>query len=107
MQISRRQVTANTQYNSDGIPFISSGHPQSWLQLQRFFLDEKSYSTDEFIDPCLKQFQGPALLAYNSAIFTNTNFESLSGLRDSLKISDSLTAGKFRRSFNLVGIDLI
>ncbi len=51
----------------------------------------------------LEQYQGPALLAYNNAIFTDADFESLSRLGDSLKLHDSSTTGKFGRGFNSVG----
>jgi sacsin len=43
------------------------------------------------------------LLAYNNAVFTEKDFESLSRLGDSLKLQDGLTTGKFGRGFNSVG----
>lgn len=70
---------------------------------QRFHLDERTHPTDELINPALAQYQGPALLAYNNAIFTQKDFESLSRLGDSLKLQDGLTTGKFGRGFNSVG----
>jgi sacsin len=76
------------------------------LSLQRFILDERSHPFDELIDPKLKQYQGPALLAYNNAIFTDTDFHNLSRLGDSLKLHDGSTTGKFGRGFNSVGFCL-
>ena len=52
--------------------------------------------------PVLKKYQGPALIAYNNAVFTENDFESLSRLGNSLKIQDGLTTGKFGRGFNSV-----
>ncbi|KAE9364465.1 hypothetical protein N431DRAFT_474055 [Stipitochalara longipes BDJ] len=72
----------------------------------RFILDEKTYPVEdpaqELIDPDLEQYQGPALLAYNNAVFTDTDFENLSRLGDSLKLHDGSTTGKFGRGFNSV-----
>jgi len=71
--------------------------------LQRFILDERTHPVDELIDPKLKQYQGPALLAYNNAVFTDKDFLNLSRLGDSLKLHDGSTTGKFGRGFNSVG----
>jgi hypothetical protein len=46
--------------------------------------------------------QGPALLAYNSGVFQDDDFKSLSSLGDSLKFSDGSKTGKFGRGFNTV-----
>ncbi|RDL30678.1 Uncharacterized protein BP5553_10023 [Venustampulla echinocandica] len=68
----------------------------------RFILDETTYPVDPLIDPNIGQYQGPALLAYNNAIFTDTDFANLSRLGDSLKINDGSTTGRFGRGFNSV-----
>lgn len=65
-------------------------------------LDERTHETDQLLDPQLQKYQGPALLAYNNAEFTEKDFDSLSRLGDSLKINDGLTTGKFGRGFNSV-----
>ncbi|KAH7311155.1 sacsin-like protein, partial [Rhexocercosporidium sp. MPI-PUGE-AT-0058] len=74
----------------------------------RFILDERTYPVkdpdQEFINPSLEQYQSPALLAYNNAIFTDTDFENLSRLSNSLKLHDGSTTGKFGRGFNSVGV---
>lgn len=41
--------------------------------------------TDELLGPGLAGFQGPALLAYNDAVFTPRDFESISRVGDSKK----------------------
>ncbi|KAF4626625.1 hypothetical protein G7Y89_g11535 [Cudoniella acicularis] len=68
----------------------------------RFFLDDTSYPTDQLLDPELAKYQGPALLAYNNASFTDKDFNNLRRLGDSKKIEDGLTTGKFGRGFNSV-----
>ncbi|KFY88994.1 hypothetical protein V498_06566 [Pseudogymnoascus sp. VKM F-4517 (FW-2822)] len=68
----------------------------------RFILDERTYPTDKLINPHLRQYQGPALLAYNSAEFTPHDFSNLLNIGNSLKLQDGLTTGKFGRGFNSV-----
>jgi sacsin len=58
--------------------------------------------TDLINDEFLAQYQGPALLAFNSGLFQDKDFESLSKLGDSLKFSDGSKTGKFGRGFNTV-----
>ncbi|CAG8949651.1 hypothetical protein HYFRA_00007885 [Hymenoscyphus fraxineus] len=63
---------------------------------------EETHSAAPLQSPCLAKFQGPALLAYNSALFTESDFVSLSQLGESLKHDDGSTTGKFGRGFNTV-----
>lgn len=70
--------------------------------MQKFVLDETTYPVGQLINPCLKQYQGPALLVYNNAIFTDGDFESLRLLGDSFKINDGSTTGKFGHGFSSV-----
>ncbi len=65
-------------------------------------LDATTYPTNKLIHTELAQYQGPALLAYNNAIFRDRDFESLSRLGDSLKLDDGSTTGRFGRGFNSV-----
>ncbi|EPE26292.1 ATPase of HSP90 chaperone/DNA topoisomerase II/histidine kinase [Glarea lozoyensis ATCC 20868] len=68
----------------------------------RFHLDDRSYTTTGLMHEALAQYQGPALLAYNSGIFQDDDFKSLSSLGDSLKFLDGSKTGKFGRGFNTV-----
>ncbi|KAK0103147.1 hypothetical protein ONS95_014947 [Cadophora gregata] len=68
----------------------------------RFVLDVRTHPTQNLISPSLAQYQGPALLSYNDAIFSDKDFESLSRLGDSLKLNDGATTGRFGRGFNSV-----
>jgi len=53
----------------------------------------------------LARFQGPALLAYNSAEFKDKDFENLKHTGDSYKLDDGTTTGRFGRGFNSVGFN--
>ncbi|TVY90160.1 Sacsin [Lachnellula willkommii] len=68
----------------------------------RFVLDERSHPKNELLHDLLGQYQGPALLAYNNAQFTDRDFTSLAHIGDSGKINDGRTTGKFGRGFNSV-----
>ncbi|KAM3067186.1 hypothetical protein ACMFMG_005445 [Clarireedia jacksonii] len=68
----------------------------------KFVLDDSSYQTENLLHPTLSQYQGPALLAFNNAIFEDKDFESISRIGDSRKINDGFTTGKFGRGFNSV-----
>jgi sacsin len=48
------------------------------------------------------EYQGPSLLAYNNATFSEQDFTSLSRIGDSCKQNDGSTTGKFGRGFNAV-----
>jgi sacsin len=74
------------------------------LNYQRFIIDERTHPADQIINPKLAQYQGPALLAYNNAVFTDADFGNLSRLVDSLKLNDGSTTGRFGRGFNSVGV---
>jgi sacsin len=67
-------------------------------------LDERVHSGDNVADPKLSQFQGPAILAYNSAVFTERDFQSIQRIGDSLKktADDANKIGRFGIGFNAV-----
>ena len=73
----------------------------AWWQI--FYLDERTHPTNELIHKALAEYQGPALLTYNNAVFTENDFKSLSQLGNSKKLEDGSTTGKFGRGFNSVG----
>ena len=54
------------------------------------------------IDNGLAEHQGPALLVYNDAVFTEADFNSLLRLGDSVKMQNKLATGKFGLGFNSV-----
>ncbi|KAH8668096.1 hypothetical protein BGZ60DRAFT_528433 [Tricladium varicosporioides] len=68
----------------------------------RFFLDETRHTEKDLIHPELQKYQGPALLAFNNAEFTDRDFQNLRRLGNSLKINDGSTTGKFGLGFSSV-----
>ena len=50
----------------------------------------------------LKRFKGPALLAYNNAVFTEKDWVSIQSLQQSGKAKDPFKVGKFGIGFNSV-----
>lgn len=69
-----------------------------------FCLDKRIYGTEKLPSPSLASFQGPALLVYNDATFTRTDFESIQRIGDSLKKSEEKQSkiGRFGIGFNSV-----
>ncbi|XP_076890119.1 uncharacterized protein LOC143541094 [Bidens hawaiensis] len=68
----------------------------------RLCLDRRTHSTDSLLSPKLAQWQGPALLAYNNAVFTEGDFASISRVGGSGKQSEAWKTGRFGVGFNSV-----
>lgn len=71
-------------------------------KIQKFTLDTSSYPDSPVLVDGLSEYQGPALLAYNDALFTEKDFRSLTSLGDSKKIQDKAATGKFGLGFSSV-----
>jgi sacsin len=69
---------------------------------KRFVLDTGSYSDKPVLVDGLFEYQGPALLAYNDAPFSEQDFLSLTSLGDSRKVQDAMATGKFGLGFSSV-----
>ncbi|KAL4575550.1 hypothetical protein LXL04_022397 [Taraxacum kok-saghyz] len=65
-------------------------------------LDRRSHATASLLSPKLAQWQGPALLAYNNAVFTEDDFASISRIGGSGKQSQAWKTGRFGVGFNSV-----
>jgi len=72
------------------------------LTFQTYLIDCNTYPTERLADMSLGEYQGPALLAYNNAVFSQTDFESLRRLGDSEKLKDKMSTGKFGIGFSSV-----
>ena len=70
----------------------------------RVCLDRRTHPTATLVDARMAAFQGPALLAYNDAVFTEADFASIQRIGDSLKRDASRGAktGRFGIGFNSV-----
>ena len=51
---------------------------------------------------CVNIVQGPALYAYNNAIFTESDWKGIRMLQDSIKETDLMTIGQFGLGFKSV-----
>ncbi|KAL3502258.1 hypothetical protein ACH5RR_036707 [Cinchona calisaya] len=65
-------------------------------------LDRRSHSTHSLLSDKLAQWQGPALLAYNDAVFTEDDFASISRIGGSSKHGQASKTGRFGVGFNSV-----
>ena len=69
----------------------------------RFYLDNSQHETTSLVDPKLGPFyEGPALLAYNDALFTDEDWEGIQNLECSIKAEDPFKVGKFGIGFNSI-----
>ena len=68
----------------------------------KFFLDSRQHGTSSLVKPEIGRFQGPALLAYNDAQFTDDDWEGIQNLQRSGKAEDPFKVGKFGIGFNSV-----
>ena len=67
-----------------------------------FYLDNRQHETHTLIEPALGRYQGPALLAYNDAQFTEKDWQSIQDMQQSVKTDDPFKVGKFGIGFNSV-----
>ncbi|KAK7308413.1 hypothetical protein VNO77_42018 [Canavalia gladiata] len=65
-------------------------------------LDRRSHGCDSLLSNSLTQWQGPALLAYNDAVFTEDDFTSISKIGGSSKHGQAWKTGRFGVGFNSV-----
>ncbi|KAL9324800.1 hypothetical protein ACSQ67_005445 [Phaseolus vulgaris] len=65
-------------------------------------LDRRSHRGDSLLANSLAQWQGPALLAYNDAVFTEDDFVSISKIGGSAKHGQASKTGRFGVGFNSV-----
>ncbi|KZV50624.1 sacsin [Dorcoceras hygrometricum] len=67
-----------------------------------FCLDRRTHATGSLLSDSLAQWQGPALLVYNDAVFTEDDFLSISRIGGSSKHSQACKTGRFGVGFNSV-----
>jgi sacsin len=66
---------------------------------QIFILDHRTHSTDHLCHPDLADTQGPALLAYNDAVFEKADWEHIRSIQNSSKKTDTSKIGKYGIGF--------
>ncbi|KAL7096896.1 hypothetical protein ACP275_10G109500 [Erythranthe tilingii] len=68
----------------------------------RLCLDRRTHGVDSLLSDSLASWQGPALLAYNDAVFSEQDFVSISRIGGSSKHADAWKTGRFGVGFNSV-----
>ncbi|KAL4347431.1 hypothetical protein GQ457_17G023690 [Hibiscus cannabinus] len=68
----------------------------------RLCLDRRYHASDSLLSDSLAQWQGPSLLAYNDAVFTEEDFVSISRIGGSTKHGQAWKTGRFGVGFNSV-----
>ncbi|KAM7270495.1 hypothetical protein ACFE04_029709 [Oxalis oulophora] len=68
----------------------------------RLCLDRRQHDCNSLLSNPLAQWQGPSLLAFNDAVFTEDDFVSISRIGGSVKHSQASKTGRFGVGFNSV-----
>lgn len=75
-------------------------HPVSQAHaFQVFVLDSRNHPTNSIFHSNLASTQGPALLAYNDALFTQDDWDALQSIHRSSKKTDTSKIGKYGIGF--------
>ena len=65
----------------------------------RFLLDPRKHSTEDLLDEGLYRYQGPALYAWNNAVFKRDDWNCLAKIEKSEKKKEVLKVGRFGLGF--------
>ena len=68
----------------------------------KFLVDWRKGATDRLFSSDMAVSQGPALWAYNNAVFTDKDFENINKLAGGTKVEDLSKIGRFGLGFNAV-----
>lgn len=68
----------------------------------QFYIDNRQHRTSSCINERLAKHHGPALMAFNDAVFTDLDWEGIRRLHDSIKAEDPFNVGKYGIGFNSV-----
>ncbi|KAG8066703.1 hypothetical protein GUJ93_ZPchr0004g39583 [Zizania palustris] len=97
-----REVLANYPEGTTALRELIQNADDAGAARVRLCLDRRSHGAASLLAPALAQWQGPALLAYNDAVFTDEDFASISRIGDSRKVSQTWKTGRFGVGFNSV-----
>ncbi|KAL6760936.1 hypothetical protein V8C86DRAFT_1785830, partial [Haematococcus lacustris] len=65
-------------------------------------LDAVQHPANSVLGPAMAQWQGPALLAYNDALFSPADFSAIARIGQDAKLSRPAATGRFGLGFNSV-----
>lgn len=89
----------------DGNPIFSEliqNADDAGAKVVRIMIDENTYKSESLMDPSVGALQGPALLFYNDATFSESDFRSLARIGQGSKLEKLSTTGRFGLGFNSV-----
>lgn len=66
----------------------------------KIVVDENTYGSESLMDGRMEALQGPALLFYNNAVFSEADFKSLASVGQGSKKEKLATTGRFGLGFN-------
>ena len=64
--------------------------------------DQETLGTKSLLSPKMKTWQGPALVAWNDAVFSAADFHNIARIGQDSKVDRPVTAGRFGLGFNAV-----
>jgi sacsin len=82
--------------NFIALPFFAGA------KMLRIVIDETSYGSESVLGPTMASLQGPAVLVYNDAKFTESDYKALARIGQGSKIDRLATTGRFGLGFNSV-----
>jgi sacsin len=68
----------------------------------QFYVDCRQHGTSGLVKQELKDYQGPALISANDAVFSERDWEGIQSLQQSIKADDPFKVGRFGIGFNSV-----
>jgi sacsin len=90
-----REVLANYPEGTTALRELVQNADDAGAARVRLCLDRRPHGRASLLAPALAQWQGPALLAYNDAVFTDEDFASISRVGDSRKVAQTWKTGRF------------
>ncbi|KAK4746859.1 hypothetical protein SAY87_025896 [Trapa incisa] len=97
-----REVLLNYPEGTTVLKEIIQNADDAGASSVRICLDRRSHPSQFLLSASLSQFQGPSLLAFNDAVFTEDDFLSISRIGGSSKHSQAWKTGRFGVGFNSV-----
>ncbi len=67
-----------------------------------FYVDHRQHPKENLVHNRLAEYQGPALISYNDAVFEKKDWKGIQSLQQSVKADDPFKVGQFGIGFNSV-----
>ena len=90
-----REVLLNYPEGTTVLKELIQNADDAGATVVRLCLDRRLHGSDSLLSEKLAQWQGPALLAYNNAQFTEEDFVSISRVGGSTKHAQAWKTGRF------------